>query len=210
MRILVTAGPTREHIDAVRFITNASTGRMGCAVAGAAVAAGHDVTLLAGAAVNDSLIPSSARHARFVSADDLKAALDEHFPPCDALVMAAAVGDFTVADRAPGKLGRSAGAMDIRLEPTTDVLASVTAGRRADQVVIAFAVEEPPLDQAQARARAKLAAKRADYVVLNTLDAIAAAQSLACILSSDAVVLPWDRRPKERLAGEIVKLLTRN
>ena len=207
MRILVTAGPTREHIDAVRFITNASSGRMGCAVAAAAQAGGHDVTLLLGAGVCDSLVPPGARTARFVTVADLSAALAEHFPACDGLVMAAGVGDFTVADPSPGKLRRSAGAINVRLEPTDDVLASVTAEARADQIIIAFAVEDAPPDAAQQRARQKLSAKRAHYIVVNTAAAMASDQSTACILSSDAVVLDWARRPKDQLADEIVKLL---
>ena len=83
MRIVVTAGPTREYIDDVRFISNASSGRMGFAVAAAAVGAGHDVTLIAGPVELSPL--GGCRVVRFVSAADLKAALDEHFPACDAL-----------------------------------------------------------------------------------------------------------------------------
>jgi phosphopantothenoylcysteine decarboxylase/phosphopantothenate--cysteine ligase len=205
MRVLVTAGPTREYIDRVRFITNASSGRMGFAVAEAAVQAGHVVTLLAGPAAIDP--PGGCRVVRFVSADDLKAALHEHFAGCDALVMAAAVGDFRPQHRVEGKIPRGGGAITVRLAPTEDLLAGVAGGKRPGQVIVAFAVEDGPPPRAEAKARAELAAKGADLVVVNTPAAMGASHSEACILSPAGVLLPWARRTKADLAREIVALL---
>jgi phosphopantothenoylcysteine decarboxylase/phosphopantothenate--cysteine ligase len=202
MNVLVTAGPTREYIDDVRFITNASSGRMGLACAAAAAAAGHRVTLLAGPAVPDG--PAGVETVRFISVADLKTALEEHFPAADALLMAAAVGDFTVEPRAPGKLGRANGPVCVTLVPTEDLLAGLAARRRAGQVLVAFAVE-PGRDEA--KARRELAAKGCDYVVLNPPAAMAAEQSEACILAPDRTVLPWARRLKADLAAEIVRLV---
>jgi len=205
MRILVTAGPTREHIDDVRFITNASSGRMGFAVAAAAVAARHEVTLLAGPVALPP--PAGCRVLRFVSVDDLKALLDEQFPLCDALVMAAAVGDFRVEGRRAGKIPRAAGPVTVRLTPTEDLLAHLRSRKRPGQLVAAFAVEGAPREQAEAKARAELAAKGADCVVVNAPAAMGAADSEACILSRDETVIAWKTRTKASLAQEIVNLL---
>ncbi len=208
MRIIVTAGPTREYIDTVRFITNASGGRMGCAVAEAAVRAGHDVTLLAGRLA--SAMPEDCEIISFDSVDDLKAALHERFDACDVLVMAAAVGDFRPAETYPAKLPRAGGPITIHLIPTEDILGGLREKKRDGQIVVAFAVEDGPEDQIEAKARAEMAAKAADYVVVNTPAALAAEKSRACILSADAVVLPWATRRKKQLAEEIIKLMGRH
>jgi len=205
MRFLITAGPTREYIDSVRFITNASSGRMGYAVAAAAVEAGHEVTLLSGPV--DRRAPSGCKLRRFVSTAELADALREHFPRCDVLVMAAAVGDFRVEKPAAGKLRRGGGSITLRLLPTQDVLASVSRSKRPDQRIVAFAVEAGPQVQAEASARSKLTAKRADLIVVNSPGAMAATRSRAAILSADGIVLPWARRTKRQLARRIVSLV---
>ena len=207
MRIIVTAGPTREYIDDVRFISNASSGRMGfsVAVAAAAAGAGHEVTLLAGpVALPD---PPGCEVVRFVSVEDLRAALAERFGACDALVMTAAVGDFRPERRVAGKIPRAGGPVTVRLLPTEDVLAAVTAGRRAGQVVVAFAVESLPPAQAQAKALAEMQSKGADFVVVNGPEAMEADQSQACVLGPEGVALEWAARPKDELARQIVRLV---
>lgn len=206
MRILITAGPTRQYIDPVRFITNASSGRMGYALAAAAACQGHDVTLLTGPVWIAP--PGGCRLVRFVTVAELTEGLDEHFPACDALVMAAAVGDFRPARQRDQKLRRCDGPVEIRLLPTQDVLATVTGTKRADQLIVAFAVEEGPDDKIEVAARAKLEAKGADYIVANTVDAMGADKSRAAILSATEVVLPWAVRTKEQLAEQIVRLVT--
>jgi phosphopantothenoylcysteine decarboxylase/phosphopantothenate--cysteine ligase len=207
MRVIVTAGPTREHIDRVRFLTNASSGRMGYAVAMAAAEVGHHVLLLSGPV---SLVaPIGCEVVRFVSVADLAGELAARFGDCDALVMAAAVGDFRPEAPAAGKIPRGAGPVTIRLVPTEDVLAGLAGRKRPGQTVVAFAVEDPPPERAEAKARAEMTAKGADYVVVNTPAAIAAEESAACILSPAGLVLPWGRRAKRELAEEIVALLAR-
>ena len=202
MRVIVTAGPTREYIDSVRFISNASSGKMGYACAAAAVAAGCEVTLLTGPVCLAP--PAGCEVVRFESVGELQQALDERFDACDGLIMAAAVGDFTVEPRA-GKIPRAAGPVDITLTPTPDVLAGLGGRRRADQVLVAFAVETGRREE---KAQAELAAKNCDYVVVNTPAAMGADESEACILSPGGVILPWSRRTKSALADEIVKLLS--
>ena len=223
MRILITTGPTREYIDTVRFISNASSGRMGWAVARAALERGHEVTLLAGPGCGEdsplatkeiAIAPSGGRLqvVSFVSVTDLQAAVEAHFDACDAFVMAAAVGDFRPIRKLDSKLSRSGGAITLELLPTEDILAAVGARKRAGQIIVAFSVEdffEQAEQQAEGKARSKMAAKRADYCVVNTPDAMAAEQSYACILSPDGEAAPWARRTKDELARRIVELLAK-
>ncbi len=205
MRVLVTAGPTREYLDPVRFLTNASSGRMGYAVARKALEAGCQVRLLSGPVSLE--LPSGAQFEKFVSVADLQARLRESFEWCDALVMTAAVGDFTVQTPADRKLSRKAGPVEVRLVPTDDVVASVACGKRPDQRVVVFAVEDLSEPEAQAKAREEMAAKNADWVVLNPPQAMDSPASRACILGSGGVVLDWGLREKDELAGRIVRLL---
>lgn len=205
MRILVTAGPTREYIDSVRFITNASSGQMGYCVARSAAAAGHEVTLLSGPVALPT--PPRCRRVDFVSVADLKKQLDEHFAHCDVIVMAAAVGDFTVANSSPVKLHRGQDPISITLVPTEDLLAGVGKIKRDGQTIVAFAVEDGSVEQIEPRARRKLIHKNADYIVVNTPEAMAERESMAAIMSRDGLVLPWQRRAKDELAKEIVALL---
>jgi len=208
MRILVTAGPTREYIDPVRFITNGSSGRMGYAVAAAAARRGHRVTLLSGpVALKPPAQGAGCRVVPFVSVEDLAAAMRRHFPKADAVVMAAAVGDFRLGRVFRRKLRRASGPITLRLVPTADVLAGVAAKKRKGQVVFAFAVEQGPRRRIVAKAIAEMARKHADFVLLNTPAAMGAEESEACILSRAGVVLPWGRRPKAALARAIVRIL---
>ena len=208
MRVIVTAGPTRQYIDTVRFITNASSGRMGCAVAEAAGEAGHNVTLLLAKGLVASVTSEKITVVPFITVEDLNRELTARFADCEALVMAAAVGDFRVEEPTKTKLSRSAGPIDLHLVPTEDVVAGVAARKRNDQTVITFAVEDGALDEMEAKARVETAAKNADYVVLNRPAAIGCEESLACILSPAGVALPWAMRPKRQLAREILNLLT--
>lgn len=206
MKIIVTAGPTREYIDPVRFISNGSSGRMGLAVAKAAAALGHQVTLVWGPLPVPQDLPGVGV-VPFVSVADLKRELDSRFADCDALVMSAAVGDFAPATVLDRKIPRAGGPVTVTLLPTPDVLASVAKGKRPGQVVVAFAVEDGPEAEITEKARQELAAKHADFVVVNTPAAMAAPSSKACIMSSAGLVLPWASRPKDRLAAEIVRVL---
>ncbi len=205
MKILITAGPTREYIDPVRFITNASTGRMGYALAESAQKAGHEVTVLSGPVALAP--PAGCRMRQFVTVQELGELLAESFPQCDALAMAAAVGDFAVAGCAERKLPRSDGPITLSLLPTEDMLAAVGRAKRHGQIIVAFALEQGAREDVEARARRKLRAKNADFIVLNSPSAMGAEASEACVLSPDGCVLPWSRRSKEALAGKIVNLL---
>ena len=162
MRFLVSAGPTREFLDPVRFLSNRSTGRMGCAVAAAAAAAGHEVALVLGPV---AIPPPGGLAAldRVVSARDMLAALRRRLAWCDALVMTAAVADFRPARRASRKLHKGAMPETLRLVRNPDVLASLRP-RKGGRIFVGFAAET---DDVLASAARKLARKGLDLIVAN-------------------------------------------
>ncbi|MDX6601835.1 MAG: phosphopantothenoylcysteine decarboxylase / phosphopantothenate---cysteine ligase [Solirubrobacterales bacterium] len=163
LRVLVTAGGTREPIDSVRFLGNRSSGRMGIALAAAAARRGADVTLIA---ANVSLPePAGVHRIDVETGEQLANAAGAEFPNAQVLLMAAAPADFKVSDPASGKLTRDA-SLDLHLEPTEDILASLTAKKTEQQTVVAFAAEAGENIE---RAKEKLASKNADLVVLNDI-----------------------------------------
>lgn len=162
LRVLVTAGGTREPIDPVRFIGNRSSGRMGIALAAAAAERGAEVTLIT---ANVSLpSPPGVRRIEVETAAQLAAVAGEEFAATHVLLMAAAPADFRAAAPAEGKLQRSGG-LELSLEPTEDILAALASRRTAKQTVVGFAAEHG--GKAVERARGKLQRKGADMIVLN-------------------------------------------
>ena len=141
MRIIVTAGPTREYIDPVRFISNASSGKMGYAVAACAASAGHEVTLISGPVALAT--PPGVRRVDIVSVADLQRALSEAFPWADALVMSAAVGDFTVESPSDRKISRKGGPITVRLVPTADILAGRAVDFRLEPRDLVYVSDRP-------------------------------------------------------------------
>jgi phosphopantothenoylcysteine decarboxylase / phosphopantothenate---cysteine ligase len=166
VKVLVTAGGTREPIDSVRFIGNSSSGRMGFALAQAARSRGAEVTLVA---ANVELArPAGVVCREVITAAELQEVCEREFPGCDVLLMAAAVADFTPAAPAEGKLKKAGRAsLNVALEPTADVLAGLAAHRRAGQTLVGFAAEHGA--GAVAQAQGKLAAKRLDALVVNDI-----------------------------------------
>jgi phosphopantothenoylcysteine decarboxylase/phosphopantothenate--cysteine ligase len=169
LRVLVTAGGTREPIDAVRFVGNRSSGRMGFELAAAAAALGADVTVVA---ANVGLERHGrAGRIRYVgvgTAAELQAACEEAFARADVLLMAAAVADFRPASPAAGKIKKAGrDELVLALEPTTDVLSLLASRRRPGQTIVGFAAEHG--DGAVARGRDKLARKGLDAVVVNDI-----------------------------------------
>jgi phosphopantothenoylcysteine decarboxylase/phosphopantothenate--cysteine ligase len=162
LRVLVTAGGTREPIDAVRFIGNRSSGRMGIALAAAAARRGAEVSLIA---ANVALpAPDGIRRIDVETAEQLAAAAGAEFPDAHVLLMAAAPADFRPTAVADGKLQRE-DALDLHLEPTEDILAALSATRTSSQTIVGFAAEHG--GEAANRARTKLTRKGADLIVLN-------------------------------------------
>jgi phosphopantothenoylcysteine decarboxylase/phosphopantothenate--cysteine ligase len=169
LRVLVTAGGTREPIDAVRYVGNRSSGRMGYALAAEAARRGAEVTVVA---ANVALpAPAGVTVVPVETAAELAAACESHFDTADVLLMAAAVADYRPADPHAGKLKKdvTGEALELRLERTADVLAGLAARRRPGQVLIGFAAEHG--DGAVAYGREKLARKGLDAVVVNDISA---------------------------------------
>lgn len=168
--LLITAGPTHEPIDAVRFLGNRSSGRVGSALAKAAAARGWRVRLLIGPMTT----PPEAdgiEVIRFQSTSDLENLLTEHLDWCDALVMAAAVSDYrpkVEVDAKTGKWRRGDGPVHLELVPTPDLLAGCARNRCEHQTLVGFALE--PRNRLTASARAKLERKDIDYIVANPLE----------------------------------------
>src|SRR6187549_331667 len=162
LRVLVTAGGTREPIDPVRFLGNRSSGRMGIALAAAAARRGAEVTLIA---ANVALpAPGGVRRVDVETAAELAEAAQAEFARSHVLLMAAAPADFRAAAPSGEKLKRQ-GDLELRLEPTEDILARLAASREPEQTVVGFAAEHG--GDAVGRAREKLARKGADLIVLN-------------------------------------------
>jgi len=166
LRVLVTAGGTREAIDSVRYIGNNSSGRMGFALARAASARGAHVTLVA---ANVALAtPAGVERRDVSSAADLERACDQAFPECDVLLMAAAVADFTPAQAESGKIKKAQRErLEIVLEPTADVLRGLSARRRDGQTLVGFAAEHGA--EAVEGAAGKLLGKDLDALVVNDI-----------------------------------------
>ncbi|HEY3970984.1 MAG TPA: phosphopantothenoylcysteine decarboxylase, partial [Solirubrobacteraceae bacterium] len=166
LRVLVTAGGTREPIDSVRFVGNSSSGRMGFALAATARERGAEVTLVAANVGVEA--PAGVTVHRVHSAAELEQACEREFPACDVLLMAAAVADFRPVSPEDGKIkkgGRSR--LTIELEPTADVLCGLSGQRRPGQTLVGFAAEHGA--EGLEHARAKLATKGLDAVVFNDI-----------------------------------------
>jgi phosphopantothenoylcysteine decarboxylase/phosphopantothenate--cysteine ligase len=163
LRVLVTAGGTREPLDQVRFLGNRSSGRMGIALAAAAQRRGADVTLIC---ANVPLPePPGVHRIDVQTTADLAKAVQAEFPATHILLMSAAPADFRPAAQTEGKLTRDQ-SLDLHLEPTEDILASLSSQRKEEQTVVAFAAEA---GENADRAREKLHRKNADLIVLNDI-----------------------------------------
>ena len=204
LRLLITAGPTREYIDTVRYISNDSSGRMGFALAAAAARRGHEVTLVHGPVALRA--PAGVRAVAVVSAAEMLRACRAAWPAQDGLIMAAAVADYT--PRTPGriKLKKKANALNLRLAPTIDILATLSLKRRPGQVVIGFALED---HHERRNAESKMRRKNLDAVVLNRPAAIAADRASQEILVRGKPWLVILTAKKESLANRLVRLIER-
>lgn len=163
-KILVTAGPTRESIDPVRFITNHSTGKMGYAIARAAMLRGAEVTLVSGQ-TNLAPLPF-VNVVSVVSAQDMFEAVRDHFEKQDVIIKSAAVADYRPAKVSDEKIKKKDGDMSIEMERTTDILQYLAGCRREDQFICGFSMETQNMLE---NSRRKLAKKKLDMIVANNL-----------------------------------------
>ena len=202
MRILITAGPTREPIDSVRYLSNRSSGKMGLSIAQAGIEAGHDVTLLLGPIADVELDPKITVH-RFESCANLEQLLGRYWPDHDLLIMAAAVADYRPAKIEQGKLPRG-DAMTLALEPTPDLVQQAAANKQPHQHVVAFALEEPAV--LIQRATAKMKRKGVDAMVANPLQTMDASDITATWMSASGDVIKLPEMGKMDFARRLIEL----
>ena len=209
MRILITAGPTWEPIDAVRFIGNRSSGKLGLALVEAALNEGHQVSLLLGPGVATPSGPAT-RIDRFESSSDLAQLLDQHFPNHDVLIMAAAVADYRPQEVHCGKRQRkgtpdSTSSWVLRLELQPDLVAHLGRTKRPDQRIVAFALEEP--QNLQRRGAEKLKRKHVDAIIANSLDTMESDEIQGLWLTADGHSEQLPRMNKAAFAGWLMRAI---
>ncbi len=203
-RVVITAGPTREYIDPVRFLSNESSGRMGFALAKRAAELGHKVTLIAGPVCLET--PKGVKRVDVVSARDLLAATKAEFKNADVLFMAAAVADFRPARKLAGKWRKKDGGTEeaqLALVRNPDILATVARGK-GERLVVGFALET---GDGVRRALAKMKRKNTDYVVLNDASALSGTRASVTVLGRDGSARELANRTKDQIAKALVALV---
>lgn len=197
-RILITSGPTRQYLDPVRYLTNASSGRMGAALAAAALELGHEVVIVSGPV--EVPYPAAARVIPIVSTEEMLAAARAAFADCDGLIGAAAPCDYRPEQVEPHKIAKTGEPLLLRLLETDDVVATLAA-EKAGRWVVGFALET---DDHRLRALAKLERKRCDLMVLNGVEAMNSLDNQVEILDRAGAVLLAASGAKEAVAREIL------
>jgi phosphopantothenoylcysteine decarboxylase/phosphopantothenate--cysteine ligase len=206
-RVLITAGPTYEKIDPVRFIGNYSSGKMGYALAEECAKRGWDVELVSGPTKLEVKHPN-IRRTDVESAAEMYEATTALFPSCNAAIMCAAVADFTVDAVAAEKIKRGESGLELNLVPTRDIAAALGAQKRADQRLVGFALETV---NELAHAQEKLRRKQLDFIVLNSLnDAGAGFQhdtNKVTIIPAEGAPVPFALKSKTEVANDIIDYL---
>ena len=205
LHFIITAGGTREYIDPVRFITNASSGKMGLALAEAAQKAGHKVTLITTIQAQ-SVIPAKAGIQKIIfveTADEMFKAVKKCFRQCDCLIMAAAVSDYTPAKVSKNKLKKTNKNLTIRLKPTVDILKWAGNNKKKNQIIVGFALEDRNL---KTNAEKKLKQKNLDMIIANAPSAIGEKKSTAYIKRINKGWILLKNSNKTDIAKKIIKL----
>ena len=204
MNFLVTAGPTREPIDPVRYLSNRSSGKMGFAIAQAAAVAGHGVILVAGPVGLDA--PEGVERVDIMTAEDLYRAVEERIAGVDVAIMAAAVADYRPAEIATQKIKKSGDTLGLTLVKTRDVLGSARGPMGFDGLLVGFAAETENLE---ANARKKLESKGCDLVIANDVSqpgiGFDSDDNEILILRRTAETVSLPRASKAQLAATIIE-----
>ena len=200
-RILITSGPTRQYIDPVRYLTNASSGRMGKALAEAALELGHEVVIVSGPV--DVVYPRAAEVIPVVSTEEMLSACQQIFNDCDGLIGVAAPSDYRPVMVAPNKIAKTGEPLVLHLVETADVVATLGAGKTR-QWLVGFALET---EDHRLRALAKLEKKHCDLMVLNGPEAMHSLDNSVEIMDREGRVLEQLTGPKETVAQGIFKVI---
>jgi phosphopantothenoylcysteine decarboxylase/phosphopantothenate--cysteine ligase len=202
LTVLITAGPTCEDLDPVRFLTNRSSGKMGYAVAEAAARRGARVILVSGPTSLDA--PAGVHRIDVRTADEMHRAVAEKFPECSIAIFAAAVADYRPVAKSEQKIKRDKEPATLSLQPTTDILASM-AKNKGDRLIVGFAAETQGVAE---NARKKLVAKNADMIVANDVTAEGAGfdhdTNIVTLFARDGRDLPLPRMSKSEVAQRIL------
>lgn len=205
-KILVTAGPTYEAIDPVRFIGNYSSGKMGYALAAELQNRGAEVFLVSGPTHLDT--PQGVNRISITSAREMNEACLAVFSQCDAAIMAAAVADFTPSNPARQKIKRAGDQLSIQLQPTSDIAAGLGAVKKSNQLLIGFALET---NNERENALLKMQKKNLDFIVLNSLNDAGAGFNVdtnkICILDKYNKITDFELKSKSAVAADIVDYL---
>ncbi len=207
MKFVVTAGPTREPIDPVRFLSNRSSGKMGYAIAAAAIEGGHEVVLISGPV--NLAPPAGARLVSVMTSDEMHAAVHDAVRDCDVLVMCAAVSDYKPARVAGQKIKKRDENFSLELIPARDILKSLPRSRNF--LVVGFAAETNDVEE---YARAKLATKNCDMMVANDLSdpniGMESDENAVTIFSRNGEKGKISRASKKIVARALVKIICAN
>lgn len=202
LRVLITAGPTREHLDPIRYLTNASSGRMGWALASAASRLGARVTLILGPVERPMKKGFPIEIVDVTTADEMLRAVRSRSTRADVLIGAAAVGDWRFKTRASRKIKRNSRSLTVTLVPNADIIADAAARRPRPKVVAGFALETSRLVE---NARKKLAKKKLDLIVANGAEALGARGSKAVLIDRTGGIKALGARSKEKTAEAILR-----
>ena len=200
--ILITSGPTRQYLDPVRYLTNASSGRMGQTLSAAALEMGHQVTIVTGPV--DITYPDQATVIPVVSTEEMLAAAEEQFAVCDGLIGVAAPCDYRPIRVQTQKITKTGDPLVLHLIETPDVVATLGAVKRVDQWVVGFALET---EDARFRAIAKLEQKSCDLIVLNSPAAMHSPTTEIEILDKSGAVVLSERGDKQGVARRILEVI---
>jgi phosphopantothenoylcysteine decarboxylase/phosphopantothenate--cysteine ligase len=201
-RILITSGPTRQYLDPVRYLTNASSGRMGRALAAAALELGHEVVVISGPVEVE--YPPAAEVVRIISTEDLLDACVRVFPQCDGLIAAAAPCDYRPVRVATHKIAKTGQPLELHLIETPDVVATLGKQRQKHQWLVGFALETQ--DQ-RMRALIKLEKKSCDLMVVNGLQAMNSPDNQVEILDRRGDTVGTLQGTKDKVARGILRII---
>jgi phosphopantothenoylcysteine decarboxylase / phosphopantothenate---cysteine ligase len=206
VRFVVTAGPTREPIDPVRYLSNRSSGKMGYAIAEAAAEAGHNVALISGPV--NLAAPKGAKLVSVLTSDEMHDAVHSHLKGTDVVVMCAAVADYKPAKVSAHKIKKQNETLSLELIPTRDILASL--GQKDRQfLLVGFAAETNDLEE---NARKKLREKNCDMIVANDVSekhsGMESNENEVTVLFRNGENKKISRAPKKSIAGELVKIIS--
>jgi phosphopantothenoylcysteine decarboxylase/phosphopantothenate--cysteine ligase len=203
MRVLITSGPTREYLDDVRFLSNASSGRMGYAIAESVLAAGHEVVLVTGPVALEP--PAGCEVHHIETTDELLGKCVELFPACDGVIAVAAVCDYRPVERVAGKIAKSGAVATFEFIETADVLAEL--GRHKDgRWIVGFALES---QDPRENAMRKLKMKNCDCIVVNDTSAIAADANDVEVLNPKGETVATFSGSKPQVATELFAWIER-